>query len=86
MDANIAAMAGFKKPILHGLCSLGFSTRHVLQTYAAGDPTLFKSIKVAYISFLCKILLTLVSEGWHIDSLQAMQLFHNKYIVILTNL
>ncbi|GAB1867197.1 Peroxisomal multifunctional enzyme type 2 [Camponotus japonicus] len=48
MDANVATMAGFKRPILHGLCSLGFSTRHVLQTYAAGDPYLFKAIKVRF--------------------------------------
>ncbi|XP_035737736.1 peroxisomal multifunctional enzyme type 2-like [Vespa mandarinia] len=48
IDSNLATMAGYKRPILHGLCSLGFSTRHVLNTYANGDPSLFKRIKVRF--------------------------------------
>ncbi|XP_017882295.1 peroxisomal multifunctional enzyme type 2 [Ceratina calcarata] len=48
IDSNIAAMAGFQRPILHGLSSLGFSVRHILQTYADGDPSLFKAVKTRF--------------------------------------
>ncbi|XP_076642289.1 peroxisomal multifunctional enzyme type 2 [Halictus rubicundus] len=48
IDANMAMIGGHKRPILHGLCSFGFSVRHVLQTYADGDPSAFKAIKVRF--------------------------------------
>ncbi|KAK0175663.1 hypothetical protein PV327_009395 [Microctonus hyperodae] len=48
IDPNISQMGGYEKPILHGLCSLGFSTRHVLNTFADGDSQLFDSMKVRF--------------------------------------
>lgn len=46
IDPAFAAMGGFKEPILHGLCSFGFSTRHVMEQYGNNDPKSIKAIKV----------------------------------------
>ncbi|KAI8837061.1 hypothetical protein BC829DRAFT_426205 [Chytridium lagenaria] len=48
LDPNMAAMGGFDKPILHGLCTYGIAGKHVMQTYGGGDPASIKSIKVRF--------------------------------------
>ena len=44
-DPEFAKMARFPKPILHGLCTYGFTGRALLHTLCESDPARFKSME-----------------------------------------
>lgn len=44
-DPSFAKLAGFDTPILHGLCTYGFTGRALLHTLAGGDPAHFHHIE-----------------------------------------
>lgn len=43
-DPSFAQMAGFDRPILHGLCTYGFAGRALLSVVCDGDPSVFGSM------------------------------------------
>ncbi|KAL3199158.1 hypothetical protein MRX96_014122 [Rhipicephalus microplus] len=47
-DPMFSAAGGFPQPIMHGLCSFGYATRHILKQYADNDVRKFKSIKARF--------------------------------------
>jgi acyl dehydratase len=47
-DPKFAAMAGFDRPILHGLCSFGFTGRGLLHTLCASEPDRFVSMSARF--------------------------------------
>ncbi|VDB89806.1 unnamed protein product [Peniophora sp. CBMAI 1063] len=58
IQPEFAAVGGFDKPILHGLCFMGIAGKHVLKTYGA-----FSDIKVRFASSVYPGE-TLVTEMW----------------------
>ncbi|HUZ44248.1 MAG TPA: MaoC/PaaZ C-terminal domain-containing protein [Acidimicrobiales bacterium] len=44
-DPKFAAMAGFDRPILHGLCTYGFTGRALLHALCGSDPACFGSME-----------------------------------------
>ena len=49
-DPAVAAAAGFKAPILHGLCTLGVAGHAILKTQCGYDPARFKSLALRFSS------------------------------------
>ena len=47
-DPQMAAIGGYERPILHGLCTFGFSARAVLQAFADNDPNRLKSVQARF--------------------------------------
>ena len=43
-DPAVAAAAGFKRPIMHGMCTFGIAGRLLLNAFGDGDTTRFKSL------------------------------------------
>lgn len=48
IDDNFAKLGGQPSAILHGLCTLGYSVRAVLQQYTNNDSIQFKAVKARF--------------------------------------
>jgi acyl dehydratase len=49
-DPAFAKMGGFDRPILHGLCTYGFTGRALLHTVCESDPARFKAMEARFSS------------------------------------
>lgn len=50
IDPKAAALAGFERPILHGLCTYGYATRALINGALGGDPDRLKEFSTRFAS------------------------------------
>ncbi len=48
VDPPMAARGNYEKPILHGLCTMGFAVRAILKRCGGNDPSRFESVSVRF--------------------------------------
>jgi len=48
VDTEFAKMAGFEKPIMHGLCTYGYSCRALVQSLVPGEPEKVRRLKCRF--------------------------------------
>ncbi|CDW86948.1 like domain containing protein [Stylonychia lemnae] len=63
INKDMAAMGGFDQPILHGLCSFGFTARLIYQKYSSGNPQGLVKFSSRFVSHVFPGE-TLVVESW----------------------
>ena len=65
-DPAAAAAAGFPRPILHGLCTMGVACRGLVQLFCAGEASRLKDMKVRFTKPVFPGE-TLRLEAWRVD-------------------
>lgn len=62
-DPTAAEIAGFPRPILHGLCTLGFAIRAIIRCICQGDPDMIKGLSGRFLLHVFPGE-TLITELW----------------------
>jgi len=81
IDPEFAKLAGFDKPILHGLCTYGYATRALVYALCDGDVSRFREFKARFTNVVFPGE-TLTTEGWKDGDRYIVQARTDRAVVI----
>jgi acyl dehydratase len=85
IDPEFAALGGFEKPVLHGLCTYGYTGRAILHSICGSDPSRFKAFFARFMGVVFPGD-TLTIQGWKAESKKyIIQTKNQKNMVVLGN-
>jgi acyl dehydratase len=85
IDPEFSKKGGFDRPILHGLCSMGYACRAIIHSICGGDPDRFTSFSLRFMNVAYPGD-TLITKGWRSNDKQYLiQVVNQDGKVILGN-
>ncbi|TEU00245.1 MAG: MaoC family dehydratase, partial [Candidatus Stahlbacteria bacterium] len=81
IDPDLARAGGQEKPILHGLCTYGFTTRAIIHSLCNGDISRFKEFKVRFTNVVYPGE-SLTTEGWKDNGRYLIQVKTERAVVL----
>jgi len=85
VDPEFAKLAGFDRPVLHGLCTFGFAGRSILRRVCDNDPLRLKSFEVRFSGIVFPGD-TLTTQGWKVANKKyIVQTINQRNEVVLSN-
>lgn len=82
LDPDVAALAGFERPILPGLCSFGIAAYALVTTLCDGDPSRLKGLDARFTATVTRGE-TLQTEIWHNRSFRVRVV--ERDVVVIAN-
>jgi acyl dehydratase len=76
IDPGFARKGGFDRPILHGLCTVGYAGRAILHNVCGSDPGRFRSFSLRFVNVVYPGD-TLITKGWRAED--------NQYVIQTVN-
>jgi acyl dehydratase len=76
IDPEFAKKGGFDRPILHGLCSVGYACRAIIHSVCGSNPDRFKSFSLRFMNVAFPGD-TLITKGWRSND--------NQYVIQVVN-